>query len=689
MGNLFEELKRRKVFRVAAVYAVVAWLLIQIADTVMPALQLPDWSVTFVTVLLILGFVPTLIAAWAYEITPEGIKVDRGRAGYNESTRLSTHPVNYVILAVVLIMAGIQIAGVLGNLNSTSPANSASPENRITRLSIRIPEGQEIRTNGDGLDISRDGTFFIYQGTTPEPNSSESIIWVRPFDSLEARAISSTRGAASRGQISPDGSEILFVDNYRVLVVPVNGGAPRQLAEYGDAPTWGRDGNYVYFQNRSEGISRVPAIGGVEKVITKADPVNGTNFHVFVEELPPGGQLLYQARDTDGNASIYGLNLQSGEQKIVVAGIFPVYSSSGHLLYQDPIAEGLLFAADFDPDTMELTSEPVLITDNLFQQGNELAGNVAVSDTGRLLYRLRQEGAARLVPTWISRQGEEEEVDPVFSIESTGANHAGISLSPDNNLLALGVQLAPAVSNIWLKELRPNGIAYPITFSGRNIRPIWVENGESLIYLSGPGGQLSAWKTRASNPGASEEVLRIDSNPALGQVIASSDDRWLVYRSRTDLYIYDRNSNEPPRPLIVDEFYTGYPALSADNRWLAYASDETGRIEIYVRPFPEVENGKWLVSVGGGTSPVWSSGGDELYYLNESNQLIAVSIINGETFNWGPEEELFSMEGFYRSTGTQLFDVASDGQRFISLKGAAANHELIFADNWTTLLRAN
>jgi hypothetical protein len=646
MGNLFQELKRRKVFKVAAVYAVVAWLLIQVASTILPTFEAPDWVNQTITLLFILGFPVAVVLAWAYEVTPEGVKPESQTISLSRGAATSAQPINYVILAVVLMMAGIQVTGLIGPGPTPPPPRD---NNDVLQVSIRIPTDQIFHPVLNGLDISHDGSFFIYLGSDPDPESSDSMIWVRPFDSLEARPLFATRGAGGRAKISPDGNEVLFRREEGVSIAPINGGIAREVALFGDAPSWGSDGEFVYFQNEEEGISRVHSSGSEVEVVTRGDTDGEFSFHVFVDELSPGDKIVYQARNADNVPFILGHDLISGARKPIVQGKFPIYTESGHLLFQAPF-EPVLFAAEFDINTMEITAEPVPIAENLHQTGGEIAANITVSDSGRLLYRVGSTEGIQVIPTWIDRQGMAQDIDPELRFSAFGNFHPGIAVSQGGDKLAIGVQTSRELANI-----------------------------------AGLFGRASAWKKSPENPGLESELLTAPDG--MGQVLASHDGRWLVYRSVSDLYLVDAIDPSSPRPLIVDDFDTVHPSLSPDDRWLAYVSSETGTREVFVRPFPNVEDGQWLVSVGGGTNPVWSDSGGELFYLNSSNEVVAVQVDNGATFTRGREQTLFSMEGFHLGPGTQVFDVMPDGQQFVALRRIAADVELIMVDNWTELLR--
>jgi len=206
MSKLFDELKRRKIFKVAAVYAVVSWLVIQVATAVTPALQLPTWTPSLVVVLLLLGFVPTLIAAWAYELTPEGLRPDAQVAPSPGLQATAAQPINYVILVVVLLVAGVQLAERFSG-EQPAPANAGpNPSAALTgtqRLSIVLPERQPILINAwpsHSLALSPDGQTLVYAAQNldmPTGRGTRQQLFLRSLDSRTISALPETLGVRS------------------------------------------------------------------------------------------------------------------------------------------------------------------------------------------------------------------------------------------------------------------------------------------------------------------------------------------------------------------------------------------------------------------------------------------------------------------------------------------------------------
>ncbi len=687
MGSLFQELKRRKVFRVAAVYAIVAWLLIQVAGELLPTFNAPQWVNQTIALVLILGFPLALVLAWAFEMTPEGIKADAVAQPAQASAQSTDRKLIYAILGLVLLAVGFQVSDRF--LTDSEPPNSTVADNNqsnaLTRISVNIPDDQFFHPTRGDFDISDDGSLFVYRGVDEDGNP---LFWLRRWDELRGRPLRGTE-SATRPNISPDGEEVVFSNRGRVKVVPLNGGLSRTLIAGGaDSPNWSPDGEWVYFHDEESGISRVPAMGGAAEIVLRVNADSGEVEYQNVQVLP-GNRMLYTAMRTDGTRIIKATNLDSGEIRDLAVGKFPLYSTTGHVLFQS-LDEPALLVAPFDLETLELTDSPIPLATGLLLVGGGNAGNVALSKTGRLVYRLGSNAGRPGTPMWVDRAGIASEIDPEW-IVPTGFVSSSLALSPEGDRLAISIEGGGSQSgDLWVKRL-DTGPFSRITFTDRgNYRPAWSVDGQSLLYLAGTFGINSeVWTKKADGSGGAELLLE-RSESIISEAIYSPDGRWLIYRETPsglriggNIYAQDTDMNSEPIPLLVSEFFTHSAALSPNGRWLAYVSRESGRDEIYVRPFPDSDSGRWQLSSDGGSEPVWAHSGQELFYRNGINDLVAVQLSEGDTFAWDSQEILFSMADYRSSNQHSAFAVSPDDQRFVVIKlGAAADTELILVDNW-------
>jgi serine/threonine-protein kinase len=232
-----------------------------------------------------------------------------------------------------------------------------------------------------------------------------------------------------------------------------------------------------------------------------------------------------------------------------------------------------------------------------------------------------------------------------------------------------------------------------LTFEGGlNRRPEWSPDSRKVVFVSDRRGQLEIFAQRADG-GAPPERLLSHAN-LLQEALYTADGQWMVYRAGggagANLYALRRDGDTIPLPLAVTGFQETAPAVSPDGQWLAYVSDETGSYEVYVRPFPDVERGKWLVSVAGGTEPAWAHDGTELFYRNRNHEIVAVEILPAAIPPTGRQQVLFDAGWYSSDIYHSPWDVAADGQRFAMIRARETDlreSELIVIENFFEAIR--
>ncbi len=535
-------------------------------------------------------------------------------------------------------------------------------------FTIGAPEKVAFDSNTAFLSISPDGSKLAFvAGAGPNMAGSSSFgasLWIRSLDSPTAQALPGTEGA-SQPFWSPDSQFVGFFAGGHLKKIAVSGGPPQVLA---DAPssniaaatstggTWNRDGVILFTANfKSEVINRVSESGGAPTPATTLDTSRAEIAHLWPQFLPDGKHFLFFSLETvPGGGAIYAASLDSKERKLILNNLTDaVYASPGYLLF---IRQGTLMAQPFDADRLQLVGEAVPVAEGV--QTIQITGRAAftVSENGVLAYR-GGGGTVPLTLTWVSRNGTEQH------LAAPAHNYVIPRLSPDGQRLAVGIEEADA--QVWIYDLSRDALTR-LTFEGTgNVDPVWTPDGKRIVFK---GSKNRLFWQSSDGSGAAEELTssEMSSNNVPGgwspdgQELALTQDG--APRKIWILPLKDRK----PYLFVDTRTYETSPRFSPDGRWIAYSSNESGRYEIYVRPYPG-PGGKWQISTEGGTEPVWNPKGHELFY-RQGQKMFAVDYSAEPTFSAGKPKVLF--EGPYVQTPRSFpdYDVSPDGQRFLMLK---------------------
>jgi serine/threonine-protein kinase len=452
---------------------------------------------------------------------------------------------------------------------------------------------------------------------------------------------------------------------------------------------WAEDG-FIYFDGLTT-LSRVRPDGTGREVVYRLDTLQREVGVAWPEVLPAGAGVVFRVRhigDDLGDFRIMVTDLRTRKTKSLVQALVARYSPAGYLLYVT--ADGSLMASRFDLGRLEMVGPPVPLWRGV-GLGAFGVVDVALSSTGSLLYTTDSQSTIA-EPTWLTRSGGASAMDAQWP---DGLAYS-VALSPDGSQVAvefINVKSNTSVPDIWIKRLN-GGPLSRLTYEGtNNLRPSWSRDGRDVLFISNRAGSLALYRQRADG---STPAQKVASDPReLGEGFESRDGQWLVLRSADavccDILAMRRGVDSTPKPLVATSFRERSPSLSPDGKWLAYASDETGRFEVFVRPFPDAQSAKWQVSTAGGSSPHWSGQGNELFYLDGANEMQSAHVTTRPTFGIVSKERLFSASGYFVSPWAQAYDVAPDGQRFLMLRvGTATGAQpvsLVLVENFLTELR--
>jgi Tol biopolymer transport system component len=516
------------------------------------------------------------------------------------------------------------------------------------------------------LSISPDGRRIVFGARTP---AGHIALLVRSLDSPQPRYLPGTEGV--RGLFwSPDSRHVGFVANGKLKRIDLSGDPPVTVCDSADllGGTWNADGVIVF--GRADGpLMRVSASGGEPAPVTQLDKSRGELAHGWPVFLPDGRRFLYLAAGMElRNRAIYAGSLDSpARTEVVRANARPRYATSGHLLFHRDTS---LLAQPFDVERLTLTGEPTRIAEGVIIHVPSGFAAYDISHTGTLVYR-RQPAVEESTLTWFDRTGRR--------LETVGAPgvYRGVALSPDNRRIALHLHEVPEGGDIWVVD-RDRAAFTKLTFRGHNWRPVWSPDGRFIAFSSTRAGDLGSLYRQASNGAGDAEILL--KKEAMAKVYAddwASDGQSILYSETTrdstgpDIGVVRLNERErTPKLLVSDTLDQGLSKFSPDGSWIAYESSESGRREIYVRPYAE-GSGKWQISTDGGRYVRWARHGRELFYVKDDGSLMVADVFVQEgAFRSGTPRLLFKANPVLsnHSSDTQLdipYDVTRDGQRFL------------------------
>ena len=583
-----------------------------------------------------------------------------------------------VPLAMLLVGASLASAAVWFATRPVPP--------RLTRMTITPPEATALTIDGFDRDlaITPDGRRVVYAGA----NGTE--IFVRQLDALDPTPLVAVNGNGQGLFTSPDGQWVGYVENNDTLKkVAVTGGPAVTLLKMDGnsrGVTWAADDTLVFATVAPSGLQRVAASGGAATVLTRPDRARGESDHLWPEALPGGRQVLYtiMGRGELDAAEVAVLDLTTGVSKTVLRGGYHAhYVASGHLVYA---AGGTLRAVAFDPVRLEIRGTPVPVVPRLFTTSNGGA-DFGVAGNGTLVY-VDAPGrgvSARRTLVWVDRQGREQPVNLPLRA------YTYVQLSPDGTKVALDIR--DQENDIWIWDL-PRGTLQRLTFDpGLNREAVWTPDGKRVAFSAAkPDGSEEVYWQAADGSGIAE---RLTEGTMRGAIPTSflPDGSGLLYTepdSPRDLWMVKVEGPRTGQRLIATAANEQNGVVSPDGRWLAYQSNESGRDEIYVRPFPAVDTGRWQISTNGGTRPHWRRDGRELFYFlqqGDAGALMSAAVEPGSGFTAGRQTMLFQGNYPAPNAGRQLYDVSLDGQRFLMIKNADAEAkvsppQIIVVQNW-------
>jgi eukaryotic-like serine/threonine-protein kinase len=563
------------------------------------------------------------------------------------------------ILKIVVTLLSLAVAA-LAFLTFRPVRSPETPTRGPGRFAITLPSTTPIiEGSGVSLAFSPDSRRLIFvAGGAGSPQ-----LYVRALDQMNAVPLRDTDGA-SCPFLSPDGQWVGFFADGKLKKVPVGGGPVQTLTAAAASPqgaTWGTD-DAIIFSFGNSGLYRVSGAGGTATQLTTPNGNEGETAHHWPEILPGGQALLYTAQQGVARRRLMVLNLSTGEQLVVDSnGGHGHYVRTGHVVFA---RSGTLFAAPFDLRTLRMTAAPAPVQEGVVNDAVSGVAQAAVSSDGTLAYLPGGEVSPRRTLVLVDRQGRSQP----FLDEPRSYREA--HFSPDGERVAIGIDGSPR--DLWIYEVKRRTLSRFTFEPSESEFATWSPDGTRIAFggLRPAQGRVLLWKV-ANGTGVEQHLLtggpRDHFHPS-----SWSRDGVLVYtnssqtETRDDIWTLPPNSSTPV-PFANSRFSERAPRFSPDGRFIAYESDESGRLEVYVRPYPG-PGGKWQVSTGGGTSPVWAPNGRELFYLSGGALLVVPINTTAQTFSADSPHSLFE-ERFDRPTVSfPNFDITPDGQHFLMFK---------------------
>jgi serine/threonine protein kinase/Tol biopolymer transport system component len=562
-----------------------------------------------------------------------------------------------------------------------------APETTTIQSTILAPQNTTLDfTNGLGLPaISPDGRRLVVGA---ESADGKHALWVRPLDGLSAQPLVGTAGA-SFPFWSPDGRFIAFFADGKLKKIAVGGGPVITLADApnGRGGSWSREGVILFAPGTI-------ANGGGGDFLVRISDAGGTSKRVrdvgsFPWFLPDGDHFLYQENGSAATNSfqtfisdlpIHVSSLSGGDDVTLGTGSNAMYAA-GHLLF---LREGTLMGQPFSVERLATTGDPIPLAENVQTVLNSgRVGVFSISDRGLLLFR--QGAGRRRQLVWVDRTGK--------TIGRIGTDDDSLDgfpeLAPDDRRLTLD-RIVRGNGDIWIVDLQRGATMTRFTFGdGLDRRPVWNPDGRQIAFASSRRANDFDLYVKQSGGTGSEQLL-IDTPNLKTPYGWSPDGRFLLYReddpkTARDIWVLPMDGDRTPRPIAHSRFNELNGQFSPDGRWIAYQSNESGRFEIYVVPFP-VGDGKWQISSDSGLWPRWRHDGKELFFVTRDGEMMAATVsASGSSFEASTPVPLFNRVALVvdAADGKHQYAVAADGRFLLTVPSEEATQSLTLLQNWS------
>ena len=567
-------------------------------------------------------------------------------------------------------VAATAIAGaVVGALlwSVVRPGTETTTTTTYTRILLSKVGAEAVPGFVRAAAFAQDGSAVVFADSA---EGGEWQLWLKEQGERQPVRLEQRTGRnllTLQAMFSPDGQSIAFFDDDRLKRVARSGGAVVTLSDSAlyDG-TWLDNETIVATPFNAERVYSVPARGGPTQLLFE-NPF-GFSIITHLSALPGGDALLFttQAQDLQ-STQLNIIDIASREVRELLVGPNAAwYVASGHIVYST--MAGDVYAVPFDLGSREIRGDAIPVLENVRIGSAAFLPDLEVAPNGTVLYVPRGGADGTMFESrfvWTDSMGASSEPDTTWRLSYV--TNGGLSLSPDGRRVAYDMLDESGRIDIYVKPL-PDRAASRLTFEGtQNVRPEWSPDGDSLMFVSNRLGSQDLWVRRADGSGGARVL--VDRERPVWEGLWSPDGQWIIYRTgdeaagRGDILAFRPGSDTADIELVATEYEETSPRLSPDGNWLAYTSDVGGRKDVYVRPFPNVNEGLWQVSSGGGTEPLWLRDGRALVYRSGTRIMVA-GVTTAPTFSVGVPRMLFSTPAV-TDDDHHFYAVSPDGQRFL------------------------
>jgi len=539
-----------------------------------------------------------------------------------------------------------------------------------------MPAGDEL-VAGDlpALALSRDGRHVVYSAR----RSGRLQLFHRALDRAEPQRIAGSELAVAPF-FSPDASWVAFSRSGALVKVPLGGGNPVVICRITGAVAgaWTADDQIVFGGEATAGLMHVPASGGTPAHVTTIDSGRGEMSHGAPDVLADGQLVAFTIWSRSGS-ELALVPLEGGERHLLGEGRQPRFLPPDRLAF---VRRNALWTAPLDVRRFALTGSPAAASENVSVSAVSANAHFDTSTSGTLVYLPRRApGSGNRPVVWVDATGREQ----LLPLEPMAYTRAAVS--PDGSRIALAVA-GSEMRDLWLYTVARSTLTRLTFDDAVETAPVWTPDGHRVLYRSSRDGD-GIYIVGAEGAASALRVTEAPAGTLHTPYDVTPDGRQVLFTAfRTDR---DQGTGMAPIDsrgaitwLVDGPFAELRPRLSPDGRWMAYQSDETGRFEIYVRPFPQIMSARWQVSTAGGVSPVWRRDGRELLYYQDG-AILRVPVGGSTAFRAGTPVRVLRVDLPADRLGPS-FDVSPDGRRFLIVKpeeGGGAIGPLMVVEHWT------